>query len=109
MIQCYKKPKYACAPVSVLAGTATAATEAPRGVLYHRYRVNTEGIIERAKIVPPTAQNQAQMEADLTALLPALNGLSDDEIGMACERVVRSYDPCISCATHFLKVKVQRN
>jgi coenzyme F420-reducing hydrogenase alpha subunit len=108
LIQAYKKPKHACAPVSVSAGTATAATEAPRGVLYHRYRVNAEGIIEQARIIPPTAQNQAQMEADLTALLPALVGLPDDEIGVACERVVRSYDPCISCATHFIKVQVQR-
>ncbi len=108
LIQGYKKPQHAKAPVSVLAGTAQAATEAPRGLLYHRYQVNAEGLIEQAKIVPPTAQNQAQMEADLTALLPALVGLSDDEIGRACERVVRSYDPCISCATHFLKVQVQR-
>jgi coenzyme F420-reducing hydrogenase alpha subunit len=108
LIQGYKKPKYASAPVSVTAGTAQAATEAPRGVLYHRYQVNPEGIIEQAKIVPPTAQNQAQMEADLTALLPELSGLSDDVVGQACERVVRSYDPCISCATHFLKVQIQR-
>lgn len=109
LIQTYKKPKHACASVSVTAGAATAATEAPRGMLYHRYQVNADGIIEQAKIVPPTAQNQAQMEADLTALLPSLSGLPDDEIGVACERVVRSYDPCISCATHFLKVKVQRS
>jgi coenzyme F420-reducing hydrogenase alpha subunit len=108
LIQAYKKPKHACAPMSVSAGIAMAVTEAPRGVLRHRYRVNAEGIIEQAEIVPPTAQNQAQMEADLTTLLPMLNGLPDDEIGRACERVVRSYDPCISCATHFLKVRVVR-
>jgi coenzyme F420-reducing hydrogenase alpha subunit len=108
LIEGYKKPQHACAPVSVTAGTAAAATEAPRGVLYHRYQVNTDGLIKQAKIVPPTAQNQAQMEADLTALLPSLSGLSDDAIGIACERVVRSYDPCISCATHFLNVQVQR-
>jgi len=108
VIQAYKKPRRACAPVTVSPGTAMAATEAPRGVLYHRYQVNAQGIIGLARIIPPTAQNQAQMEADLTALLPSLSGLPDDEIGRACERLVRSYDPCISCATHFLKVRVQR-
>ena len=108
LIQSYKRPQRASAPVSVTAGTAMAATEAPRGLLYHSYRVNAEGIIEQARIIPPTAQNQMQMEADLTALLPSLSGLPDAGIGRACERVVRSYDPCISCATHFLTVQVQR-
>lgn len=108
LIEGYQKPQHASAPVSVTAGTAQAATEAPRGVLYHRYQVNAEGLLEQVKIVPPTAQNQAQMEADLTALLPELSGLTDEQIGVACERVVRSYDPCISCATHFLSVQVQR-
>lgn len=85
-----------------------AATEAPRGIMFHRYRIDAEGNITFAKIVPPTSQNQRQIENDLTALLPSLLDQSDAAVGLACEKLIRSYDPCISCSTHFLKVKVDR-
>ncbi|MEW6046728.1 MAG: nickel-dependent hydrogenase large subunit, partial [Bacillota bacterium] len=81
-------------------------TEAPRGILYHRYRIGTDGLIEAAKIVPPTAQNQASMEHDLRDLVPRLLNLSRDELTWKCEQAIRNYDPCISCATHFLTVTV---
>lgn len=90
------------------AGEGTWATEAPRGMIFHRYRTTADGLIESAKIVPPTSQNQRQIELDLIARLPSLLQQSDIEIGIACERLIRSYDPCISCATHFLKLEIER-
>ena len=90
------------------AGTGAAATEAPRGTIYHRYAVDAEGKVTQAQIVPPTSQNQAQIEADLRRWVARV--LSDDEARTArqCENFVRNYDPCISCSTHFLKVRVER-
>lgn len=85
-----------------------AATEAPRGLLYHRYVVDGDGKVVEAKIVPPTSQNQPQIEADLRRWVPRV--LSDDDAatGRQCENLVRCYDPCISCSTHFLNVKIDR-
>jgi len=104
----YRRPPHSHADVVVKPGTGIAVTEAPRGALYHRYRVNEVGLIDEAKIVPPTAQNQARIEADLHALMPSLVKQDDATIAFESERLVRSYDPCISCATHFLKVEVDR-
>ncbi len=89
-------------------GEGCWATEAPRGLIYHRFKTTTDGKIAFAKIVPPTSQNQRQIEQDLMAYLP--NVLSDDDAatGIACEKLIRSYDPCISCATHFLKLEFDR-
>ncbi len=84
------------------------ATEAPRGLIYHRYKTTSDGKIAFAKIVPPTSQNQRQIELDLTNLLPRLLSEDDSAIGLACEKLIRSYDPCISCSTHFLKLEVER-
>lgn len=91
------------------AGEGAAATEAPRGLLYHRYVIDDDGRVTAANIVPPTSQNQSQIEDDLREYLPRVISLADDEVASACERLVRSYDPCISCSTHFLKVKLERN
>jgi coenzyme F420-reducing hydrogenase alpha subunit len=86
------------------AGEGSAATEAPRGLLYHRYAVDAAGLITAARIVPPTAQNLARMEADLWQFAPTAMKQSREEATLACEHLVRSYDPCISCATHFVKL-----
>ncbi len=86
-----------------------AATEAPRGLLYHRYEVGDDGFVRSATIVPPTSQNQAQIEADLRQLVQALTAKGAAEIAQGCERLVRSYDPCISCSTHFLKLDLKRS
>jgi coenzyme F420-reducing hydrogenase alpha subunit len=91
------------------AGEGTAATEAPRGLLYHRYAVDDQGRVTAANIVPPTSQNQSQIEQDLKEFLPRVLPEADDRVALACERLVRSYDPCISCSTHFLKVKLERS
>ena len=91
------------------AGTGAWATEAPRGLLWHRYHTDDEGRITSARIVPPTSQNQARIEADLAASLAELGFESDDDaLRLRAEMVIRNYDPCISCATHFLQLKVNR-
>jgi len=90
------------------AGVGCHATEAPRGLLYHRYEIDAEGLVSAATIVPPTAQNQAQIEADLRDLVPTVLDLDDAAAARRCENLIRSYDPCISCATHFLKFSLDR-
>ena len=104
LIDQYEPPGAPAVPVTFRAGTGMAATEAPRGLLYHRYDVHADGTIRLAKIVPPTSQNQRRMEDDLRNLLPGLLHLTDQETARKCEQHIRSYDPCISCATHFLKL-----
>ena len=88
------------------AGTGHGATEAPRGVLYHRYRIDGDGTILDAQIVPPTSQNQSSIEADLRAFVTPRLHLDTDELTRQCEQAIRNYDPCISCATHFLDLTV---
>jgi coenzyme F420-reducing hydrogenase alpha subunit len=95
-------------PYAYRSGQGAAATEAPRGLLYHRYAVDADGLVRQANIVPPTSQNQSQIEDDLRYYLPGVLEKPDDQVAVACERLVRSYDPCISCSTHFLKVKLER-
>ncbi|HEX5902546.1 MAG TPA: Ni/Fe hydrogenase subunit alpha [Actinomycetota bacterium] len=91
------------------AGRATWVTEAPRGTLYHRYEVDEGGRILEAKIIPPTSQNLRHMEEDLRGFLPGVLDRPDDELTRLCEMVVRNYDPCISCATHFLRLEIDRS
>ncbi|CUQ65561.1 Ni/Fe hydrogenase subunit alpha [Candidatus Nitrospira inopinata] len=109
LIDLYEPPPVSSLPVTVKAGVGMACTEAPRGILCHRYRIDQHGVIREAKIVPPTSQNQGRIEEDLRLFLPRLLTESDDAIALACEKVIRCYDPCISCATHFLKLELQRD
>jgi sulfhydrogenase subunit alpha len=108
LIERYETPPAPALPVTVRSGTGTACTEAPRGILYHRYRVDDEGVVREAKIVPPTSQNQGRIEQDLRQFMPRLLNLSNEDASLACERVIRCYDPCISCATHFLRLEIER-
>jgi sulfhydrogenase subunit alpha len=82
-------------------------TEAPRGILYHSYVVGPEGRIQDARIVPPTSQNQKTIEEDLRKLVESHFGMEKEQLTRRCEQAIRNYDPCISCATHFLKVRVE--
>jgi coenzyme F420-reducing hydrogenase alpha subunit len=109
LIAAYDPPAAAALEVVPKAGTGHGASEAPRGVLYHRYRLDDAGTILDAKIVPPTSQNQKTIERDLLAFASAHADLSDDELRHRCEQAIRNYDPCISCATHFLKLDVERS
>ncbi|MCA9221744.1 MAG: Ni/Fe hydrogenase subunit alpha [Planctomycetales bacterium] len=90
------------------AGEGCHATEAPRGLIYHRYRIGDDGLIAESKIVPPTSQNQGQIEDDLLHFVPSVLHFEDDEATRRCEHLIRNYDPCISCATHFLRLTVDR-
>jgi sulfhydrogenase subunit alpha len=94
-------------PVPPRAGVGYGATEAPRGVLYHRYELAEDGTVLDARIVPPTSQNLASIELDLRAFVQPRLDLDLDELTRQCEQAVRNYDPCISCATHFLDLTVE--
>jgi coenzyme F420-reducing hydrogenase alpha subunit len=87
-------------------GSGCVATEAPRGLLYHSYEVDAGGLIVKAHIVPPTAQNLPRIEADLRLMAPKVVAMPLDQATLTCEHLVRAYDPCISCATHFLKLEI---
>ncbi len=108
LIEDYQPPPEPALPVTVRAGTGMACTEAPRGILYHRYEVGADGVIRQAKIVPPTSQNQGRIEEDLRGFVPRVLDRPNKEAAVGCERVIRCYDPCISCATHFLRLEVER-
>ncbi|HSL25646.1 MAG TPA: Ni/Fe hydrogenase subunit alpha [Acidimicrobiia bacterium] len=106
IIASYRPPDRPFVDVEPRAGTGHACTEAPRGILYHRYRIDDQGDITDARIVPPTSQNQAQIEADLADFVTDRLELDQHALTHQCEQAIRSYDPCISCATHFLDLKV---
>ncbi len=89
-------------------GVGCHATEAPRGLIYHRYRIGDDGLIAEAKIVPPTSQNQGQIENDLRAYVPRVAAFDDAVATHKCEHMIRNYDPCISCSTHFLDLRIER-
>jgi len=104
----YEMPERPYVEVHPRAGVGCGCTEAPRGILYHRYRIDDNGTILDAKIVPPTSQNQKTIESDLWHFVPKNINLSKDQLTWKCEQAIRNYDPCISCATHFLKVEIER-
>jgi coenzyme F420-reducing hydrogenase alpha subunit len=108
IVRSYEPPPAPHVDLSPRAATGRAATEAPRGILYHRYRLDAEGLIEDAKIVPPTSQNQLSIESDLMELGPKLVEMPHAEAVWTAEQAIRNYDPCISCATHFLALEVVR-
>ncbi|MGA7924307.1 MAG: nickel-dependent hydrogenase large subunit, partial [Thermoplasmata archaeon] len=86
-----------------------AITEAPRGLLYHRYRLNASGLIEEARIIPPTSQNQKRIEDDVRDVVNQSSDLDEARLTNECERAIRNHDPCISCATHFLTLDLVRS
>ncbi len=108
LIAAYEPPDPPAVEVPGTAGTGYGASEAPRGLLFHRYELDSDGLIRAARIVPPTSQNLLCMEDDLRRVAQANLSLPDEELGWLCEQTVRNYDPCISCATHFLDVSVER-
>jgi coenzyme F420-reducing hydrogenase alpha subunit len=99
----------ASVPVPPRAGEGYGASEAPRGVLFHRYVLDADGIIQDAQIVPPTSQNQTSVETDLREMVAAWADLDEHTLQHRCEHAIRNYDPCISCATHFLDLTVERS
>jgi sulfhydrogenase subunit alpha len=108
LIDEYEPPARPAIEVAPRAGVGHGATEAPRGVLFHRYGIDSDGLISSARIVPPTSQNQASIEDDLRRFVAARLDLDDHELTHQCEQAIRNYDPCISCATHFLDLTIDR-
>ena len=108
LIAGYQPPPRPFVPPEPRAAVGYACTEAPRGVLYHRYRLDGEGTILEASIVPPTAQNQGVIEGDLRDVATASLDLDDHALQASCEQSIRNHDPCISCAAHFLKFQLHR-
>jgi coenzyme F420-reducing hydrogenase alpha subunit len=107
LLDVYERPGSPAVPWRPIAGIAAWATEAPRGLLFHRYEVDEAGIVRAARIVPPTSQNQAAIEADLARFAPTVLDLPHAEATRRLEQLIRSYDPCISCAAHFLDLSVE--
>ncbi len=108
LIEQYEPPPRPAVDITPGAGTGWGCTEAPRGFLYHRYRLDYSGAILDARIVPPTAQNQKVIEDDLRRYVSDHLDVPDEELTLQCEQVIRNYDPCISCATHFLNLTIER-
>jgi coenzyme F420-reducing hydrogenase alpha subunit len=108
LIDAYEPPDGPAVEVQPRAAVGHGATEAPRGMLYHRYEIDEDGTILDARIVPPTSQNQRAIEEDLRAVVEQSVDLSDEALTRRCEQAIRNHDPCISCSTHFLELTVDR-
>ena len=104
IIQNLTMPKAPFVEVPPRPAVGRAATEAPRGLLFHRYGIDADGRITEVRIIPPTSQNQLSIEDDLRQAVPPRANATEDELRAFCEQTIRNYDPCISCATHFLKI-----
>ncbi|UCD03197.1 MAG: Ni/Fe hydrogenase subunit alpha [Candidatus Aenigmatarchaeota archaeon] len=90
------------------AGEGVAACEAPRGTLYHHYRFSPSGKCTYANIITPTCQNVRNMEYDMQQWMPSIIKESDANVKKKLEMLIRAYDPCFSCSTHFLELKLRR-
>jgi sulfhydrogenase subunit alpha len=108
IVDAYEMPDEPRVPVEPRAGTGYGCTEAPRGICYHRYTIDDAGLIEDAKIVAPTSQNQKVIESDLRCFVTEHLDLPKQELQWQCEQAIRNYDPCISCSCHFLRLEIER-
>ena len=108
LIEAYEPPEPSSVEAPARPAVGHGVSEAPRGLLYHRYEIGEGGEIAAARIVPPTSQNQQAIEEDLRAFVQDNVRLDDAELTLRCEQAIRNYDPCISCATHFLRLEVHR-
>ena len=109
LIDGYRMPDRPYCEVAPRAATGYGWSEAPRGLLYHRYTLDDEGLIHDCTIVPPTSQNQKSIEADLRKFVENNLTLPGSELQWRCEQAIRNYDPCISCATHFLSIHLEED
>jgi len=108
IIEAYEPPDAPAVEVVPRRAVGHGASEAPRGLLYHRYEIDDDGTILDARIIPPTSQNQLAIEEDLRAVVESHMHESDERLKRHCEQAVRNHDPCISCATHFLDLTIDR-
>ncbi len=107
IIKEYQEPAQSYIECTPRDGVGHGCTEAPRGILYHRYQIGADGLIKTARIIPPTSQNQKSIELDLKEFVQKNLHLSHEKLTWQCEQVVRNYDPCISCSCHFLRLKIE--
>jgi sulfhydrogenase subunit alpha len=105
LLERYEPPLRARVPIEPRAGIGGHGTEAPRGICWHQYRTHADGSIASARIIPPTSQNQLQIEQDLREYMGQLMRLDDETATLRCEQLIRNYDPCISCSVHFLRLR----
>jgi len=108
LAEAYEEPEASSVEVTPKAGIGAGCTEAPRGICLHRYELDGEGRIVNARIQAPTSQNQPQIERDLRGVVQKNLNLADEALKWRCEQTIRNYDPCISCATHFLNFSIER-
>lgn len=110
ILENYSASDHARVEINPQAGQGFGCTEAPRGMLWHTYKMNQQGLVSYARIVPPTSQNQARIEEDLYRSIQGF-GLdqSHNDIRHFSEMVIRNYDPCISCSTHFLNLTIHQS
>jgi len=108
IIEAYEEPPQPYVDAPIQAGTGYGCTEAPRGILYHRYTIDEQGLILNAQIVPPTSQNQRTIENDLRLFVQEAIDLPKDQLTWQCEQAIRNYDPCISCSVHYLNLEIDR-
>lgn len=108
LIDDYVQPDAPSASVEVRPGVGHGVTEAPRGLLYHRYEIDSDGLVASAEIIPPTSQNQATIEKDLFEFVQNNLDLDDESLRRQSEVTIRNHDPCISCSTHFLDLTIDR-
>lgn len=108
LIKKYEMPDKPSVDITPKAGVGYGCTEAPRGICWHTYQVDKNGVIQNARIVPPTSQNQKTIEDDLYHYVDKYKDLSQEDLTWQCEQAIRNYDPCISCSVHFLKLHVDR-
>lgn len=109
LVSTYKPPTEPKVRFQAVAGEGCAATEAPRGLLFHRYTINDRGLVDFARIVAPTAQNLRRIEEDLRLRITPLAERPDSDIMAASQELVRCYDPCLSCSTHMMRFTVRRH
>lgn len=108
IIASYERPARPYVDVPARAGVGHGVSEAPRGLLYHRYEIDDDGLVRAATMVPPTAQNQAAIEHEMSGLVAANLNMDDETLTALCEKAIRNHDPCISCSAHFLTLTVDR-
>ncbi len=102
IIEAYEAPSRPALDFEPRAGEAVWITEAPRGMLIHRYELDEEGAVKNCALIPPTSQNLGQLERDLRDFIESHIDLPVDFLKKESEKIVRSYDPCISCSVHLV-------
>jgi coenzyme F420-reducing hydrogenase alpha subunit len=109
IVDSYQEPARPFTPWTPRAGATGWGSEAPRGICWHHYDLDDDGKIVAAQIIAPTGQNQGMIEQDLAEFAPQVLALPHAEATVRLEQLIRSYDPCISCATHFLTLQIERD